>query len=121
MSSASALYGSPDISVYSATKHAISALTEALDVELEKSGIQICDIRPPYVNTPLLDTPEDVYSIEKMGINIEPEEIAKTIWKAVHKHKLHWDIGPLGFLRFIFWIFPFLKRKIVKNLGIPPK
>ena len=33
MSSASALYGIPDVSVYSATKHALSAFTEALDFE----------------------------------------------------------------------------------------
>ena len=51
----SSLYGLPDLAVYSATKHALSAMTEALDIELEASGIRVCDIKPPYVNTPLLE------------------------------------------------------------------
>lgn len=53
MSSASAFYGVPELAVYSATKHALSALTEALDLELEPR-ILVCDIQAPYVQTPMI-------------------------------------------------------------------
>jgi NADP-dependent 3-hydroxy acid dehydrogenase YdfG len=121
MSSASALYGIPDVSVYSATKHALSAFTEALDFELEESGVTVCDIRPPYVNTPLLETKEDVFSIEKMGIKLEPQNIAESIWKAAHKHKLHWNVSSTGALGLVTRLFPFATRWIIKTLMIPPK
>lgn len=116
MSSASSIYGVPDLSVYSATKHALSAMTEALDIELEKYGIGVCDIKPPYVKTPLLETPEEVYSIKKMGINLGPEKVADAVWKAAHKKKLHWNISSTGLLNALFWMFPFGRRFVVKML-----
>jgi len=47
MASTSAIYGVPDLSVYSATKHAVCAMTEAWDIELEKYGITVSGNRPP--------------------------------------------------------------------------
>ena len=38
MSSASAVYGQPELAVYSATKFAVRALTEALDIELRPAA-----------------------------------------------------------------------------------
>ena len=38
MSSASAIYGQPELAVYSASKFAVRALTEALDIELRPQG-----------------------------------------------------------------------------------
>jgi len=121
MSSLSSVYGIPDLAVYSATKHALSAITEALDIELEKSGIKVCDIKPPYVNTPLLDTTEAVYSIEKTGVHMQPEQIAECIWKAAHQYKLHWKIGSTRLLAFACWMLPFARRFIVKMSTIPPQ
>lgn len=122
MASASAIYGIPDLSVYSATKHAVCALTEAWDIELEKYGIVVSDIVAPYVKTPLLDVPEDVYSIDKMGVNLKPADIANTVWKAVHGKKLHWRVGGATYLLFVaFWLLPFLRRFIVKTLTVKSK
>jgi NAD(P)-dependent dehydrogenase (short-subunit alcohol dehydrogenase family) len=122
MASASAIYGIPDLAVYSSTKHAVCAMTEALDIELEKYGITVCDILAPYVNTPLLDVPENVYSIEKMGVNVEPIQVAETVWKATNRKKLHWKIGaPTFFLIGLFWLLPFIRRVIVKLLTILPR
>ena len=119
MSSASSIYGLPDLSVYSATKHALSAMTEALNLELERHGVFVCDIKPPYVNTPLLEVKEDVFSIRKMGIHMESGKVASTVWKASHHNKLHWKIGATTPLAFIFWLMPFSRRFIVKMLTIP--
>ncbi len=119
MSSASSLYGTPDIAVYSATKHAVSALTEALNIELERHGIFVCDIRPPYVRTPLLDVPEEVFSIKALGVRMEPSHVARTVWKAAHRKKLHWNIGTTLPLVIAFWLLPFARRLLVKTLTMP--
>jgi short-subunit dehydrogenase len=122
MASTSAIYGVPDLSVYSATKHAVCALTEAWDIELEKDGVVVSDILAPYVKTPLLDVPEDVYSIEKMGVKLAPSNIAQTVWKAVHGKKLHWWVGGATYALFgLFWLMPFIRRFVIKSLTIKPK
>ena len=55
MSSASAIYGQPEMAVYSATKFFVRGLTEALDVELGPKGIRVCDVMPGYVDTPMTE------------------------------------------------------------------
>ncbi len=117
MSSASAVYGIPELSVYSATKHAVRAVTEALDIELEKYGITVCDIMAPFVNTPLIDPGRETFSIRRMGVRLQPEDVAKTVWKAAHKNRLHWMVGAeMPLLAFFSWAAPFLKRTVVKTL-----
>ena len=43
LASASAIYGQPELAVYSATKFFIRAITEALDLEWERYGIRVID------------------------------------------------------------------------------
>ena len=121
MSSASSIYGIPDLSVYSATKHALSAMTEALNLELERHNIHVCDIRPPYVKTPLLDSPEEIYSIKTMKVLLTPAYVAGRVWKAAHGRKLHWNIGATPALLLLFWLLPFVRRFAVKMLALPPE
>lgn len=91
MSSASAIYGQPELAVYSASKFAVRALTEALDIELRAKGVRVTDIMPGYVDTPMVSsqthTPK---SLQKMGIKLTPEMIAEVVWKAVHGSALHY-------------------------------
>ncbi|MGM0453487.1 MAG: SDR family oxidoreductase [Thermodesulfobacteriota bacterium] len=121
MSSASALYGIPALSVYSATKHALSAITEALDVEFEKYGIKVCDIQPPYVKTPLLDSPEPVHNIEKMGVRLEPAAVAETIWRATGRDKLHWKMADTRAVALLHWLPWGFRRFLLKKLTISSK
>lgn len=122
MASTSAVYGTPDLSAYSATKHALCAFTEAWDIELEKYGVGVSDILAPYVKTPLLEVPEDVYSIQKMGINLKASDIAETVWKAVHRKKLHWYVGGTTYVLIaLVWLMPFIRRFMVKALTINSK
>ena len=111
MASASALYGIPELAVYSATKHAVKALTEALNIEMESYGITVCDIIAPYVRTPLLtDAPVKAYSIDKLGINLEPSDVAAVVWKAAHKTKVHWVMtGLIKLLAFVHLELPHLQ------------
>jgi len=123
MASASAIYGIPELAVYSATKHAVRALTEALNIEMESHDVTVCDIIAPYVRTPLLtDAPVKAYSVDKLGINLEPSDVAAVVWKAAHKNKVHWVMtGLIRLLLFGIWATPFAKRSIVKMLCMPPK
>jgi NADP-dependent 3-hydroxy acid dehydrogenase YdfG len=126
MASASALYGTPELAVYSATKHAVRALTEALNIEMEAQGITVCDIIAPYVRTPLLDAPVQAYSIDKLGIHLEPSDVAAIVWRAAHKNKVHWIMTALfKFLAFSIGIgmgiAPFANRSITKMLCMSPK
>ena len=123
MCSTSSVYGLPELTVYSATKHAVCALTEAMSLELEKYGIRVSDIMAPYVNTPMVTAADQqAHSVESTGINLEPKQIAALVWKAAHGNKLHWKIHYLTYvLFFTFWVMPFLKRPMIKFLCMSKK
>jgi len=122
MSSISSLYGTPEASVYSSTKRALSSMTEALDIELEPYGINVCDIKPPYVKTPMVEGKENVKSMKMLkaiGGLINAGKVAKTIWKAAHGNKLHWNMGLTALMAFQVWLMPFANRFAVKLLTMP--
>ncbi|MCD6586428.1 MAG: SDR family oxidoreductase [Desulfobacteraceae bacterium] len=122
MSSISSLYGAPELSVYASTKHALSAMTEALDIELEPHGITVCDIKPPYVKTPMLKGGENSKSLKILrfiGGQTNAGKVAKTVWKAANKKKLHWKIGFTRLMAFHCWFLPFTVRFVVKFLSMP--
>lgn len=84
MSSASALYGTPDFATYSATKFAVRALTESLGLEWRKHDIQVVDLMPPFVKTPMADAN---YSpiMDRMGVELTAEDIAEALYALIHK------------------------------------
>ena len=53
-SSSSAIFGTAGIPVYSATKHAVRGLTEALSIELKRYDVRAADLLPGLIDTPLL-------------------------------------------------------------------
>ena len=64
-----------------------------------------------------LEVSEEVYSIQKMGIKMEPIEVAETVWKAAHGKKQRWKVGgAANLLAFLVWLLPFLRRRLVKSL-----
>lgn len=118
MSSASAVYGGPELAVYSATKFAVRGLTEALDIEFEPLGIRVCDIMVPYVATPMImDATIRATSVRRLGVRLQPEKVAATVWRAAHGRKLHWKVGAtIRVLMFGMWALPFARRFLVKTL-----
>ena len=50
-SSVAGLITAPGISVYGATKHAVSSLTENLRIEFERYGIKVSEINPWFTST----------------------------------------------------------------------
>jgi NAD(P)-dependent dehydrogenase (short-subunit alcohol dehydrogenase family) len=94
-SSSSATFGMPGIAVYSATKHAVKGLSEALSVEFKAFGIKVADVLPGLIDTPILP-PGAVQNAPKEGLfrAIPPLEVAKVVWEAYHSDKLHWYVPP---------------------------
>lgn len=94
-SSSSATYGMPGIAVYSATKHAVKGLTEALSIEFRLIGVRAADVLPGLIDTPIL--PEGAAANapkEGMFRAIPPVEVAKVVWEAYGSDKLHWYVPP---------------------------
>jgi NAD(P)-dependent dehydrogenase (short-subunit alcohol dehydrogenase family) len=119
MSSASAVYGTPELAVYSATKHAVRGLTEALNIELEPKGIHVCDIMAPYVRTPMiLEAAHKATSVSRLKVSITPEQVAAVVFRAYSGKKNHWHVG--GLLKLLVGmttLLPFSKRFLIKALA----
>ena len=93
MSSSSAIFGTAGIAIYSATKHAVRGLTEALSIELKRYGVRAADLLPGLIDTPMLgDQMRQMAPPEGMWRLVNPREIAETVWRAYHEDQLHWYI-----------------------------
>lgn len=92
-SSSSATYGMPNIAVYSATKHAVKGLTEALAVEFKQFGIRAADTLPGLIDTNILP-PDARTNAPKEGLFrlIQPTEVAEAVWSAYTTDKIHWYV-----------------------------
>jgi NAD(P)-dependent dehydrogenase (short-subunit alcohol dehydrogenase family) len=108
-SSSSATYGMPRIAVYSATKHGVKGLTEALSVEFARHNVRVADVLPGLIDTAILRaTPnrsgdraqpneEEFYkNAPKSGMfRLMPaSSVAECAWAAYHSDKLHWYVPP---------------------------
>lgn len=92
-SSSSAIFGTAGIAIYSATKHAVRGLTEALSIELKRYGVRASDLLPGLIDTPMLgDQMRQMAPPEGMWRLVHPREIAETVWRAYHEDQLHWYI-----------------------------
>lgn len=119
MSSASAVYGVPELAVYSATKCAVRGLTEALNIELEPQGIWVCDVMAPYIRTPMiLDAARQATSVRRLGVRLSPEAVVEVVWRASRQRRLHWTVGRLlPFMMALSWALPWIRRPLTRRLS----
>lgn len=98
--SASGYYGSAGLAIYSATKFAVRAITEALDIELAPENIRVRDIMPSFIDTPLLsrviagsnETSRD--KVIAAGLEFTPvEAVAQAVWDAIEGDRVHTPVG----------------------------
>lgn len=80
LSSASAIYGQPEVAPYSASKFFVRGLTEALNVEYADLGIKVIDVMPLWVKSDMTKDIE-VTSIDRLGINLTVDDVAKKLCK----------------------------------------
>jgi NAD(P)-dependent dehydrogenase (short-subunit alcohol dehydrogenase family) len=119
MSSASAIYGQPELAVYSASKFAVRALTEALDIELRGRGVRVCDVMPGYVDTPMLKAQDaPAKTVERLGVKLKAEDVAAVVWNAVHGTALHY-VPQMDFkvLSRVSGLVPELSRAVMRRLA----
>ena len=93
--SGSAIFGVGGMAAYSATKHGVRGLTEALSVELAGSGVRAADLLPGIIDTGML-TAADKAALPTEGMwRVMPAEaVAEAAWEAYHGDKVHWFIPP---------------------------
>jgi NAD(P)-dependent dehydrogenase (short-subunit alcohol dehydrogenase family) len=129
-SSSSATFGMPTIAVYSATKHAVKGLTEALSIEFSRLGIRAADVLPAAIDTPLLfntprhskDLPDHMEPAKKGMFRLLPaDEAAKCVWKAYHGTKVHYYVPPeLAWLDRLKGLSPEMLRNRMKKMLLKP-
>ncbi|UTD27859.1 SDR family oxidoreductase [Bradyrhizobium sp. WD16] len=64
---------------YTATKHAVVALTHSLNMEEFRHGIRACALSPGEVATPILKSRPVPPSVEDMARMLQPEDLGRTI------------------------------------------
>lgn len=133
-SSSSATYGMPRIAVYSATKHGVKGLTEALSVEFARHGVRVADVLPGLIDTNILratpnrsgDRPkptEDEFYAQapkKGAFRLMPADfVAKVVWQAYQSDKLHWYVpDEIAWIDRIKGFAPsFMRNQIAKRIG----
>jgi NAD(P)-dependent dehydrogenase (short-subunit alcohol dehydrogenase family) len=140
-SSSAGTYGMPRIAVYSATKHAVKGLTEALSVEWDRHGVRVADVLPGLIDTAILTTTTNhsddggapmtadelrATAPKKGMLRLMPaSSVAEAAWQAYHNPKrLHWYVPKsIRLIDFFKGLSPeFVRRSIVKSLpALMPK
>lgn len=73
-------------SLYSATKHAVTAMAESARQELDDSGVRVTSIEPGMVDTPFFDNP--------VSNALEPDDVARAVMYAVSQPP-HVDVNEI--------------------------
>lgn len=94
-SSVSACQPTPFQSVYGSTKAGLLSLSRALRAELKKSGVKVCSLNPPYIDTDLLKTQDYPADLRFYTISPKrsPEWLAQKAIKAFEKGKTFYIPG----------------------------
>jgi NAD(P)-dependent dehydrogenase (short-subunit alcohol dehydrogenase family) len=103
--------GVPGIATYSATKHAVVGLTEAVRAEHSDDGIEFSYVMPITVNTQLIEGLKDQRGVKR----VEPEDVAEEIVDALETAKV--DVYVPKQLRASVVIGGLLPRKAREAMG----
>ena len=122
VSSASSDYGVPQLSSYSASKFAVKALTEALEIEWQPHNIRVCDVVPDFVSTAMVKSQTNTSRIlQRLGVHLTAADVAKVIAKQIEKPRTHRVVGMrFGLLQVFNNLSPaFIRRLIMRYLNRP--
>jgi NAD(P)-dependent dehydrogenase (short-subunit alcohol dehydrogenase family) len=118
LSSASAIYGQPDLISYSASKFAVRGISEGLDIEWKKHGIRVLDVMPLFVKTDMV-VDMNASSIKNMGVHLSAEDVAADIYKCATRKDtpLTPTHQPVGLKAKVFFKLSQLSPQFVNRLS----
>jgi NAD(P)-dependent dehydrogenase (short-subunit alcohol dehydrogenase family) len=101
VASVAGIVGSPGLAVYSATKFAVRGLSEALDAEFTRHGVDVACVMPYFVETPILDcgsagTNRTIRDATAGQPVYTVDEAADVIWQAAHGSEREYIVGKAG-------------------------
>ncbi|HEY9636882.1 MAG TPA: SDR family oxidoreductase [Coleofasciculaceae cyanobacterium] len=114
---------------YTASKYAVTGLTESLHAELSPKGIQVCGIHPNFIKTDLMeraifrgndeqDTQERRDLVEK-ALNSpmleKPEKVAQAIWNAVRHKRSDVMVGSANLSNAAYKLFPGAMQSVFRK------
>jgi NAD(P)-dependent dehydrogenase (short-subunit alcohol dehydrogenase family) len=85
----------PGMSVYAASKAALTAADAALARELRRSGITVCDLRPPHTETGLADRPL-AGTAPRLPEGLSPAAVARRVADAIEAAEREVPSGSFG-------------------------
>lgn len=103
--------GVPGIATYSATKHAVVGLTEAVRAEHQDDGIEFSYVMPITVNTQLIEGLKDQRGVKR----VEPEDVANEIVNALETGKV--DVYVPKQLRATVMMGGLMPRRVREAVG----
>ena len=119
----------PGASVYSATKFAVRGLTEALRIEFQEYGIDVCEVNPWFTETPILDAKStskkmdgvlnrDVIQNRSKISRIHPvSKVAEAVYRIYRHRRIHNKIGWEGkFTALMMNYFPSIIRMMSRKM-----
>ncbi len=122
-SSASGIYGSAGLSVYSATKFAVRGLTEAWDIEFAPHNIRVRSLMPGFIDTNILSAVgEDSNQtgkerLQSAGIEVSPVSmIGPAAWEAVHGDAVHTPVNKMA--RQLMFASRWFPGRLRKRMGL---
>ncbi len=107
ISSALAIVPKQSAPVYCASKAGLHIFSKALRYQLEKAGIQVMEVLPPLIDTPMT---EGRHTGEET-----PESLTDQFIKAFQRNRTEINIGKTGKLRLLHRIAPNWADNILKN------
>jgi len=117
MSSASSMYGVPGLAIYAASKAWVRSLTESLNIEWARHGIHVLDVEPPFVNTSMV-AGQQAQVIEKMGVNLTAQDIAKKVKSSLASSQTHVRVSLTYKIQYFFHALTVgpVRKRVMKYL-----
>ncbi len=114
---------------YTASKYAVTGLTQSLHAELEPKGIKVCGVYPNFISTDLMERAifrgkdeEDAQAREDLlrkGLSVpiieKPDDVAQAIWDAVKHQKSDVMVGSANVSNASYKMFPGLMQWVFRK------
>lgn len=114
---------------YTASKYAVTGMTESLHSELKPKGIQVCGIYPNLIKSNLLERAifrgkdqqqmQLRHDLVEKGLNTpvpdQPEDVAKAIWNAVEHKRSEVMVASAKASKAAYRLFPGLMQEIFRR------